>query len=65
MSVQIVMINSGLTNHKNTKIYVMNAVRSIVMKSFIFSIIIVSCIMIVGYVEDPCTTEGLMQGCME
>ena len=23
---------------------------------------IVACVMIVGYVEDPCTTEGLMQG---
>ena len=27
-------------------------------------IIFVVCIMIVGYIEDPCTTEGLMQGCM-
>lgn len=35
------------------------------MKVFLGCIMIVVCVMIVGYVEDPCTTEGLMQGCME
>ena len=26
---------------------------------------IIACILIVGYIEDPCSTEGLPQGCME
>ena len=26
--------------------------------------VIVGCILLVGYIEDPCATEGLMQGCM-
>ena len=34
------------------------------MKVFLGCIMIVACVMIVGYIEDPCTTEGLMQGCM-
>ena len=28
-------------------------------------LVIIACIMIVGYIEDPCTTEGLMKGCMD
>ena len=27
-------------------------------------LVIIACIMIVGYIEDPCATEGLMKGCM-
>ena len=38
--------------------------RREIMKVFLGGIMIVACVMIVGYVEDPCTTEGLMQGCM-
>ncbi len=34
------------------------------MKYGIF-IMILACIALVGYVEDPCATEGLMQGCMD
>ena len=26
---------------------------------------IVGCIMIVGYIEDPCTNEGLPKSCIE
>ena len=35
------------------------------MKVFLGFVMIVACVMIVGYVEDPCTTEGLMQGCID
>ena len=35
------------------------------MKTFLSVLAIVGCIMIVGYVEDPCSTEGLQAGCME
>ena len=35
------------------------------MKSFVCIVGIIACIMIVGYIEDPCTTEGLMQGCID
>jgi len=35
------------------------------MKNFILILGIFACIMLVGYIEDPCTTEGLMQGCMD
>ena len=38
--------------------------RREIMKVFLGCIMIVACVMIVGYIEDPCTTEGLMQGCM-
>ena len=31
---------------------------------FVVAVLIV-CVMAVGYVEDPCATEGLMQGCMQ
>ena len=34
------------------------------MKVFLGFVMIVACVMIVGYVEDPCTTEGLMQSCV-
>jgi len=34
------------------------------MKTFVYMIGIIACIMIVGYIEEPCSTEGLMQGCM-
>ena len=33
------------------------------MRTIIFIAIMVACVAIVGYVEDPCTTEGLMLGC--
>lgn len=35
------------------------------MKTFLGMMTIIACIMIVGYIEDPCTTEGLAPGCME
>lgn len=35
------------------------------MKNWICILGIISCIMLVGMVEDPCTTEGLSAGCME
>jgi uncharacterized membrane protein len=35
------------------------------MKNLLAVIGIISCIAIVGLVEDPCTTEGLPVGCME
>ena len=34
------------------------------MKNIVCILGIVVCILVVGYVEDPCTTEGLMKGCM-
>ena len=35
------------------------------MKTWIVFSLIVVCIMVVGYIEDPCATEGLMKGCMD
>jgi len=35
------------------------------MKDIMIIMAILGCIMIVGYIEDPCSTEGLMQGCMD
>ena len=35
------------------------------MKNIVCIFGIVVCILVVGYVEDPCTTEGLMKGCMD
>ena len=35
------------------------------MKDFICIVGIVVCILIVGYIEDPCATEGLMKGGMD
>ncbi len=35
------------------------------MKEFLAVIGIIGCILIVGYIEDPCSTEGLPAGCME
>ena len=35
------------------------------MKNLLAILGIVGCIMIVGYVEDPCTTEGLPKSCIE
>ncbi len=35
------------------------------MKNIVCILGIVVCILVVGYVEDPCTTEGLMKGCMD
>jgi hypothetical protein len=34
------------------------------MKIFLGILFVVACLGIVGYVEDPCTTEGLPQGCI-
>ena len=35
------------------------------MKMFLFGIIILGCFALVGFTEDPCTTEGLPANCME
>ena len=35
------------------------------MRTFWVVIFIVACVAHVGYVEDPCTTEGLARGCMD
>jgi hypothetical protein len=35
------------------------------MKVFLGCIMIIACVMIVGYVEDPCITEGLAKGCIQ
>ena len=35
------------------------------MKEFMFFMAIIGCIVLIGYIEDPCITEGLMQGCMD
>ena len=35
------------------------------MKNIVCILGIVVCILVVGYVEDPWTTEGLMKGCMD
>ena len=33
------------------------------MRTIIFIAIMVACVAIVGYIADPCATEGLMSGC--
>ena len=35
------------------------------MKTFIIFFLILAAIMVVGKIEDPCTTEGLAPGCIE
>ena len=35
------------------------------MKTWIVCLVLVACVMLVGYIEDPCATEGLMKGCMD
>jgi|TARA_R100000081_G_C4692711_1_gene103384 hypothetical protein len=35
------------------------------MKTFLAIVFIFGSIMLVGAIEDPCTTEGLAPGCME
>jgi hypothetical protein len=35
------------------------------MKTLLVAFGILACVMVVGYVEDPCSTEGLPAGCME
>jgi len=35
------------------------------MKTFFAIAAIIGCVMLVGAIEDPCTTEGLAPGCME
>jgi len=35
------------------------------MKTFFFIFSIIGCVMLVGAIEDACTTEGLAPGCME
>jgi|TARA_R110000782_G_scaffold8000_2_gene26553 hypothetical protein len=32
---------------------------------FIAITAVLACIMFIGYMEDPCITEGLAQGCMK
>ena len=46
-------------------IYKMKKEGNYIMKEWLAVLGIVVCILIVGYVEDPCSTEGLPQGCME
>ena len=38
---------------------------SSLMNNIVLILVIIACIMIVGYIEDSCTTEGLMKGCMD
>lgn len=35
------------------------------MRTTVYVIVLIVCIMGVGYIEDPCTTEGLAKGCMD
>jgi len=35
------------------------------MKTLIYVFILFACVMVVGAIEDPCTTEGLAPGCIE
>ena len=35
------------------------------MKTVVMSTIIFGLILLTGYIEDPCTTEGLAKGCMD
>jgi len=35
------------------------------MNTWLTVAVLIVCVMAVGYVEDPCATEGLMQGCMQ
>jgi hypothetical protein len=35
----------------------------LIMRMIIFITLMVACVAIVGYLEDPCATEGLMAGC--
>jgi hypothetical protein len=35
------------------------------MRTVVLFSILVACILLVGYIEDPCVTEGLAKGCME
>ena len=35
------------------------------MKTFIAFFLILAAIMVVGAIEDPCTTEGLPSGCIQ
>ena len=34
------------------------------MKTFVLFAVIFGLILLTGYIEDPCTTEGLAEGCM-
>ncbi len=35
------------------------------MKTFVAFFVILAAIMVVGAIEDPCTTEGLAPGCIQ
>jgi len=35
----------------------------LIMRMIIFITLMVACVAIVGYIEDPCAAEGLMSGC--
>jgi hypothetical protein len=35
------------------------------MNGFLLITLVIGCIMFIGYMEDPCITEGLAQGCMK
>ena len=32
---------------------------------FMFVTLLLACVLTIGYIEDPCITEGLAQGCMK
>jgi hypothetical protein len=34
-------------------------------RGFMFISLFLACVMIIGFIEDPCITEGLAQGCMK
>jgi len=38
---------------------------SLIMKTFLFVTFLVMCLALVGIIEDPCSTEGLMAGCAD
>ena len=42
-----------------------NTERLLNMKTFIALFLILAAIIVVGKIEDPCTTEGLAPGCIE
>jgi len=34
------------------------------LRLFLVLTVVVACVMMIGYIEDPCITEGLSAGCM-
>ena len=35
------------------------------MKTLVITFILFACVMVIGAIEDPCTTEGLAPGCTQ